>query len=64
MKYCPILSYRREGYSDICCKEERCEWWNKTEECCAIKSFLLKDFSCNPNFPDYIRIEEDEGYIL
>ena len=35
VKICPILNINRTDKTETC-KQEECEWWIETAQCCAI----------------------------
>jgi hypothetical protein len=37
-KICPVMSYRREWYTEVDCVEKRCALWNNLYECCEYKN--------------------------
>ena len=43
MKYCPLMSFRKECVSEIYCRGEKCAWWDNRTEQCVIKTLVQKN---------------------
>lgn len=58
--YCPMLV---NSYGDAkFCESNKCAWWDEVRRQCAVKTFLLKDFT--PSLNEIVSMIADKNHIV
>lgn len=58
--FCPMLV---NSYGDAkFCEGNKCAWWDEVRRQCAVKTFLLKDFT--PSLNEIVSMITDKNHIV